>query len=216
MEIAIPSLVYRYKDGLYINLTNRCPTACVFCIKRNWAMNYRGSNLNLAGAEPEPALLFKLIREEWSRAPFKELVFCGYGEPTMRLGALISVAGADKSSLLAPVPASMRVRLNTNGLGDLVNGKTIASKLKGLIDAVHISLNTADPDEWKQMMQPEQKYVAAGFESVLSFIRSAVEVIPETVVTAIEGNCKNPEKFNKLAADLGAKARLRPKLEEKA
>ncbi|MFA6433828.1 MAG: TatD family nuclease-associated radical SAM protein [Elusimicrobiales bacterium] len=214
MENAVPSVVYRYKAGLYVNLTNRCPTACVFCIKNSWKMAYRGSNLDLGGAEPDTHTVLGLIKKEWAAAPFKELVFCGYGEPTMRLGALIAVAGAVKSGSLAPVPADLRVRLNTNGLGGLVNKTNIIPRLKGLIDAVHISLNTSDPAQWLAMMRPRPGYARQAFNSVLEFARGAAGVIPETVVTAIEGSGIDIKKFEVLAEELGARPRLRAKLEE--
>jgi TatD family-associated radical SAM protein len=209
MSIAKPAVVYRHGTGLYVNVTNRCPTACVFCIKHKWKMEYRGSNLNLGGAEPDADTLLELIRAEWTRTPFEELVFCGYGEPTMRLDILLAVAGAVKSGLLSPVPPGLRVRLNTNGLGGLVNGKDITRELKGLVDAVHVSLNTADPGQWLAMMRPAPEYAQKGFESVLDFIRSAAGSIPETVVTAVRNKDVDLEKFSALAGKLGAGHRLR-------
>lgn len=214
MEKAQPSVIYRYKEGLYVNLTNRCPTACVFCIKNNWKMSYRGSNLDLGGAEPDTTTVMALIKKEWAAHPFKELVFCGYGEPTMRLGALIAVAGAVKSGSLAPVPADLRVRLNTNGLGGLVNGRDIVPELKGLIDAAHVSLNTADPAQWLAMMRPRHEYAAKGFESVLDFIRGAAGALPETAATAVRNDAVDLKRFEALAKELGAICRLRSRLEE--
>lgn len=212
MGIAKPSLVYRHLTGLYVNITNRCPTACVFCIKHKWNMKYHGSDLNLHGEEPDADALLKLIRKEWEQAPFNELVFCGYGEPTMRLDLLLAVAGAIRGGL-PPIPAGLRVRLNTNGLGSLVNGKDIVPALKGLVDAVHVSLNTADPDQWQAMMRPGQEYAGKGFEGVLDFIRACARAIPETVATAIRNNSADLTKFAALAKKLGASHRLRDGLE---
>jgi len=214
MGIAKPSAVYRHMKGLYVNLTNRCPTACVFCIKHAWKMEYRGSNLDLGGAEPGETELLSLIKNEWGKAPFDELVFCGYGEPTMRLEVLLAVAGAVKSGSLTPVPPGLRVRLNTNGLGGLVNGKDIVPELKGLIDAVHVSLNTADPEQWLAVMRPRPEYAAKGFESVLDFIRRASKTIPETAATAITNGTTDLRKFETLAKELGAVPRLRGRLDE--
>jgi TatD family-associated radical SAM protein len=209
MGIAKPSLVYRHRTGLYVNLTNRCPTACVFCIKHKWKMKYRGSDLYLEGTEPDADTLLELIRMEWALAPFDELVFCGYGEPTMRLDVLLAVAGAVKRGGLSPVPPGLRVRLNTNGLGALVNGKDIIPELKGLVDAVHVSLNTADPDQWLAMMRPGPEYARKGFESVLDFIRGSARAVPETVATAIRDSAVDLKKFAALAKKLGADHRLR-------
>lgn len=172
-------------------------------------MDYRGSNLNLEGTEPDAGTLLELIRSEWTQAPFYELVFCGYGEPTMRLDVLLAVAGAVKSGKLTPVPAVLRVRLNTNGLGSLVNGKDIVPSLRGLLDAVNISLNTADPAQWRAIMRPGPEYEQDGFESVLDFVRRSVAAIPETVVTAIQDTGVDLEEFAALAETLGAGHRLR-------
>jgi len=214
MNVAKPAAAYRYHTGLYLNITNRCPTACVFCIKNKWKMDYRGSNLDLGGAEPDIETLFALIKAEWTQSPFDELIFCGYGEPTMRLDVLLAAAGAVKSGALAPIPAGLRVRLNTNGLGGLVNGEDIVPKLKDLVDSVHVSLNTADPAQWLTLMRPRPEYAQKGFKCVLDFIRDTALVIPETVATAIRDNGVDLEKFSALAKELGARPRIRARLEE--
>jgi TatD family-associated radical SAM protein len=214
MSVAKPSVVYRHGTGLYVNLTNRCPTACVFCIKNRWKMKYRGSDLDLAGVEPDADELLALTAAEWERAPFDELVFCGYGEPTMRLDALLALAGAVKGGKLSSLPPGLRVRLNTNGLGSLVNGGDIVPELKGLIDAAHVSLNTADPAQWLAMMRPRPEYAVKGFESVLGFIRGAAGVLPETAATAIRNGSVDLKRFETLAEELGAACRLRSRLEE--
>lgn len=213
MEPIKPSIVYRYKDGLYVNLTNRCPTACVFCIKRTWKMDYRGSNLNLAGAEPSPEEVIALAKEQWTAAPFDELVFCGYGEPTMRLDALLATARLVKTGRAAPLPQTLRVRLNTNGLANAVWGRDVVPEMKGLIDCVQISLNTADPAQWLALMRPARRLKGAGFEKVKEFISSAARTLPEVNATAVDGNGIDIEKFRALATALGAKPRLREKLD---
>ena len=212
MKISMPALIYRYKTGLYVNLTNRCPTACVFCIKSKWKMVYHGNDLDLGGAEPDAGAFTGLIRKAWLQKPFEELVFCGYGEPTMRLETLIRTAGSVKTGELDPVPDDLRVRLNTNGLGSLINGYDIVPGLKGLIDSVHVSLNTSDPVQWLALMRPGPEYAQKGFEGALSFVRASARVLPETVATAINGIGADLEKFKALAGELGAKIRIRPGL----
>jgi len=213
MDVAMLTLIYRYKTKLYVNLTNRCPTACVFCIKSKWKMVYRGSDLDLGGAEPDAGAFTGLIKEAWLQEPFDELVFCGYGEPTMRLEALIETARAVKTGGLRPVPDDLRIRLNTNGLGSLINGRDIVPELKGLIDSAHVSLNTTDPVQWLALMRPGPEYARKGFESALAFVREAARVLPETVVTAIDGIGADLEKIKALAGELGAEIRIRPGLD---
>ncbi|HBA61582.1 MAG TPA: radical SAM protein [Elusimicrobia bacterium] len=213
MQAPKPSIVYRYHDGLYVNLTNRCSTACVFCVKNLWKMDYRGNNLNLAGAEASPEEVMRLAKEEWAAAPFKEFVFCGYGEPTMRLDALLACARLIRTGKASPIPASMRVRLNTNGLANAVWGRDTVPEMKGLIDSVHVSLNTSDPAQWAALMRPQEPWAAEGFEKVKEFIRGAARVLPEVRATAVEGNGVDEEKFKALAAELGAAPRFRGRLE---
>lgn len=212
MEQRKPTIVYRYGSGLYVNLTNSCPTACSFCIKNSWKMDYRGSDLNLRGAEPSPADVIPLVKAEWQASPFKELVFCGYGEPTMRLQAMLACARLIRSGRAEPVPTGLRVRLNTNGLANAVWGRNVVPEMKGLIDSVHVSLNTADEAQWLELMRPMDPWKATGFEKVKEFIREASLLLPEAVATAVEGPGVDMEKFRALASSLGAGTRARPLL----
>jgi len=212
MTLPHPSVVYRYRNGLYVNLTNSCPTACVFCVKNSWEMNYHGSSLDLAGQEPSPEEIMELAGREWAGAPFEEFIFCGYGEPTMRLAELLACARLIKTGLAAPLPRTMRVRLNTNGLANAVWGRNVVPEMAGLIDAAHVSLNTADPAQWTALMRPLPALAAAGFEKVKEFIRTSAHTLPETFATAVEGNGVDLEKFKALAAELGATPRIRGRL----
>ncbi len=209
-----PSIVYRYGKGLYANITNRCPTACVFCIKSKWGMDYRGSDLNLSGSEPSPADVIAAARAQWQAAPFEEFVFCGYGEPTMRLEALLACARLIRNGRAEPIPSGIRIRLNTNGLANAVWGRNVVPEMKGLIDSVHVSLNTYDPAQWKALMRPMEPWEAAGFEKVKEFVREAALLLPEVCATAIEDNGVDLEKFKAFAASLGAEPRIRPRLGE--
>lgn len=206
-------MVYRYKNGLYVNLTNRCPTACVFCIKNEWKMSYHGHSLNLSGQEPSAETIMALAAREWAKAPFEEFVFCGYGEPTMRLPELLTCARLIKTGLAAPLPPSLRVRLNTNGLANAVWGRNVVPEMKGLIDSVHVSLNTADPQQWTALMRPLPALAASGFDKVKEFISAAAHTLPETFATAVEDNGVDLAAFQALAAALGATARIRGRLD---
>lgn len=214
MEKTKPAIVYRYGQGAYVNLTNRCPTACAFCIKNRWKMDYRGNNLDLAGAEPSPSAVAAELSREYAAAPFREMVFCGYGEPTMRFEELKEVCRLLRSGAVAGVPRDLRVRLNTNGLANLVTGRDAAAELAGLVDSVHVSLNTADPAAWLEMMRPAPQYAEKGFAGVLAFIRSASAAIKETVATAVDRPGLDKDRFAALAGELGAEPRFRPALEE--
>ncbi|MDD4003743.1 MAG: TatD family nuclease-associated radical SAM protein [Elusimicrobiaceae bacterium] len=198
--------VYRFKDAVYFNITNECPNSCVFCIKRKWDMQFMGHNLAL-GAPPPAEEIISALDAELKRAPAREAVFCGYGESTMRLETLLAVGRAAKA-------LGLKLRLNTVGLGNLVNGRDITSDLAEVLDCISISLNSADPGQWKQLVRPLKKYEAEGFGSVLEFIRLCAAKIPETVVTAVEDPAVDMRLLEATAGQLGAKFRARPALGE--
>lgn len=202
-------VVYRYQDGLYINFTNRCPTACRFCIKFTWKMKYRSYDLRLRGIEPSVPRVLKEIDKAYSERPFKEIVFCGYGESTYRLTDMIKVSDAVKERH----PKISR-RLNTIGLGNLINSRSIAPDLAGHIDAVSVSLNTADPEQWLEIHNPLKEFKEKGFNSVIEFIRESSIAIPDTTATAVEQAGIDTEACRRLVSSLGAKFRLRPLLDD--
>ncbi|MBI4655922.1 MAG: radical SAM protein [Elusimicrobia bacterium] len=228
MKEAAGKTAYRYKDALYLNITNRCPTLCVFCIKNSWKMDFRGYDLNLKNAEPQtPDVLKSIIAEcnaagtgrhcpqsaprAMRAAGFKELVFCGYGEPLMRLPQVIEICKSIRDAKADGVPA-VKIRVNTNGLGNLVWKRDIAPELKNLVDSVHVSLNTADPEQWKKIMKPLKEYEKEGFESAVEFIKSSKKLLRETVITAVEMPDIDLKKVQKFSEELGVKLRLRPLL----
>lgn len=208
-----PVIAYEYSTGLYLNITNRCPTSCVFCIKRKWEMDYRGNDLNLRGKEPSFSEILGEISSKFNSVKHKELVFCGYGEPTMRFDIIKEISGAIREGKLENVPENLRIRINTNGLGSLVNGRDITPEMKGLIDCLNVSMNCADPEGWAELMRPEKTYLDKGFESVKDFIRKASKNVPEVVMTAVEGRGCDVKALEKLAKELGVPLRLRPELE---
>jgi len=212
MTVKKVSVVYRFDKGLYINLTNRCPNACSFCVKREWHMDYYGNNLDFRdGDEPSADEVSRLVSEEWGRKSFGELVFCGYGEPTMRLNEILSVAGDIRSGRTS-VPKDIKIRLNTNGMANAVWNKDTAPLLKGLVDSVNISLNSYDPKQWLALMNPAPQYRVHGFEKVIEFIRSAVKNIPDVQLSVITENGVDIGRFRDFAASLGAKTRVRKML----
>ena len=121
-------ITYPLKSGLYVNLTNRCPCACEFCLRRNSSPGMFGSEPLWLEREPSVEEVVASI-ESRNLADVTEIVFCGYGEPTERLDDLLAVAGHIRRNYPA-----MPVRINTNGLSDLINGERTAKKLKGRFD----------------------------------------------------------------------------------
>ena len=197
-------ITYPVKSGLYVNLTNRCPCACVFCLRQN-APGIFGSDSLWLDREPTVDEVIASI-ESRNLDDFTELVFCGYGEPTERLDDLLAVAKHVKS-----IRPGMHVRVNTNGLSDLIHGEPTAAKLKGLVDTVSISLNTPDPEEYLKMCRP--KFGLESWQAMLDFAKSCREYVPNVVMTIVDEPVTTPEVQEKCKAitdSLGVRLRIRP------
>lgn len=200
-------VAYRYRDGLYLNITNRCPTACRFCIKRDWDWGYRGWNLKLGRQEPTTEEVWREILRAAAGRPPRELVWCGYGECTYRLPVITELS--ERARRRFP---EARLRLNTIGLGNLLCGRDIAPELKGRLDAVHVSLNTARPAQWLSLHVPRPAYRRRGFAEVLRFIHSCVAAGIKTTITAVDQPGVDIAAVRALARKIGAGFRVRPSL----
>lgn len=197
-------ITYPLKSGLYVNLTNRCPCACVFCLRQN-APGVFGTDSLWLDREPTVDEIIASI-ESRNLDDFTELVFCGYGEPTERLDDLLAVARHVKG-----IRPGMLVRVNTNGLSDLIHGEPTAAKLKGLVDTVSISLNTPDPEEYLKMCRP--KFGLESWQAMLDFAKSCKDYVPDVVMTIVGEPVTTPEVQEKCKAitdSLGVRLRIRP------
>lgn len=209
-----PTIVYRFKNGLYINLTNRCPNLCKFCIKTKWHMQFDGHNLDLQGKEPSAADILSALDKELRAAPVAEVVFCGYGEPTMRLDTVLAVGRALKRAQADGIYPSFDVRINTNGLGELINGRNIVPELKEAVDIVYISLNAQNADIWRELVRPAPGY-EDGFEAVQQFIRRCAEAgFKRVAASCVENTEADPRAVAALARSLGAAFNGREYLDE--
>lgn len=197
------TITYQVGEGVYVNITNRCPCACTFCLRNNADGVYGSGPLWL---EREPTLdeiLESLAGWDFSR--FREVVFCGYGEPTERLDVLLEAAAHLKAMESPP-----RVRVNTNGLSDLINGRSTAALFSGKVDCLSISLNTDDPAEYEAVCRP--KFGAAAYPALLEFARDAVRAVPEVVLTVVgEPVCDAAKqaRCREIAEGIGARLRVR-------
>lgn len=198
------NIAYPVKEGLYLNITNRCPCDCVFCLRRNADGVYGSKSLWLE-REPTVEEILAAIGEH-DLKNYRELVFCGYGEPTERLSDVVAVAKKVKET----TPA-LPIRLNTNGLAELINGRCVAAELSGCIDTVSISLNTPDADEYVAICRPS--FGKCSWQAMIDFARACREYIPNVVFTIVGEpitSAENQELCRKIAADAGVKLRIRP------
>jgi TatD DNase family protein len=164
-------IAYEIRDSLYLNITNRCTNACDFCV-RNKTEFVKGHNLKL---DQEPSIE-EILHAIGDPAKYKEIVFCGYGEPTVRFDIVKAVAGRVKER-------GVKVRLVTNGHGDLINKRPIVRELAGLVDRVSVSLNAEDEAKYNRICKPE--FGAGTYKRVISFIKDCVSAGIDTEVTCV-------------------------------
>ena len=172
------SIVYRYGSRYYINMTNRCPCRCVFCIRDSTPTLGDADSLWL---DREPTV--KEVEDALSALDLSatdEIVFCGYGEPTERFEDLKVIARYIKDVL------HKRVRLDTNGLGNLINGRDIVPELVGLVDSVSISLNAKDADEYLEVTR--SNFGIGSYDAVLKFIEECRKVLSGVTVSVVGGS----------------------------
>ncbi len=150
---------YVIGENLYINLTNRCSNRCRFCV-RDLSAEYEGYRLWLKNGEPTVG---QIADEIGDAARYREVVFCGYGEPTYRLNELKEIAEYVHEK-------GGRTRLNTNGHGSVINGRNIAPELVGKLDGVNISLNAPEATAYTALCRPQIKNA---FEAVADFGKAA-------------------------------------------
>ena len=200
------TITYEYEDALYVNLTNRCNSNCEFCLRHGKAQGsiYTEDSLWL---EHEPsrqeAMDSFLSRDVCS---YREIVFCGYGEPTYRLDDILWLVDQLKARFGDKLPP---VRINTNGHANLILGRDVCPELKGRIDTVSISLNAVTPREYVALCHPVQG--EAAYQAMLVFARECKQYVPHVILTIVDKD-KTPEEIQTckdIARDLGVKLRIR-------
>ena len=198
------NFVYEFEGKLYINLTNKCPNDCEFCV-RNIRNGIGEDDLRLT-REPN----FEDIKEDLSLYPLKkygEIVFCGYGEPLCALSVLSQVAPYIKR-------LGLRTRLNTNGLGGLWNKrKDIPMLISKYIDSVSISLNASNRELYQEICR--SIYGEDAFYAMIEFAKGCIENGIDTTLTVVDFIGEDEiESCRILAEQLGAKYRVRETIRE--
>ena len=173
-ENAKPGTIsYVIRDSLYLNLTQRCTANCVFCTRLTRPV-VQGYNLKL-DREPTAQEIWESIDDP---TKYDEVVFCGYGEPTLRLEVIKEVAQKIKA-------AGGMVRLNTNGHGNVINKRNILPELKGLIDSVSVSLNADNSEAYDEVAQPLPSFRGMIYDEIKTFIAEAKKYIPAVQATIV-------------------------------
>ncbi len=195
-SVSKETLVYTIGNNLYINLTDRCTLACEFCPKIQGSMDVHEYNLLLSTRHKVAEYIHKI----GDPAQYEEVVFCGFGEPTLRVKELVEIATYCKKS-------GVRVRVNTDGLGNLVNKRNILPELAECVDALSVSMNAQNEEVYDQHCVPAVK---GSFESMLEFLRLAPNYISDITATAIDGlEGVDIDACEAKAQELGVKFRRR-------
>ena len=191
-----PKTAYKIRNSLYLNITNRCTNHCVFC-ERETDPFVQGHNLRLA-KEPE---IEELWEEIGNPTEYDEIVFCGYGEPTLRLSLILDLAKKIKAH-------DGKVRLNTNGHGNLIHKRDILPDFEGLIDTISISLNAETEMKYNEICHPG--FESNTFEEVKRFIRKSKKYVPNVVATVVDiPNKLDTRECERIAKELGVEFRVR-------
>ena len=196
------TILYKVHNNLYVNLTNKCPCACTFCLRQT---RDHMEDSGVLWLEKEPTV-DEVIADfaNFNMDDYDEVVFCGFGEPTERIDVLLEVAAYVKKTYNKPT------RINTNGLGNLVNGRDITPELKGLIDTVSISLNTPNKERYYELTR--SKFGIGSFEAMIDFAKEAVKYVSHVVMTTVATTITKEEEAEcqRICDNIGVKYRIRP------
>lgn len=195
-------ILYEVHDNLYINMTNKCPCACTFCLRQTRdEMNGSGS----LWLEREPTVdEVKSEFEKFDIDKYKEIVFCGFGEPTERLDDMLEVCKFIKEKYKKPI------RINTNGLSDLIYEKDTAPMFKGLADTISISLNTPNKERYLELTR--SKFGIKSFDAMLRFAENVKHYVPEVVLSTVSTTLTEEEEKEcaEICRKIGVTYRIRP------
>lgn len=192
-------IIYTYKNQVYANITNKCDCACTFCVR-----TYHdgiGESENLWHKKNPTVEEVKAAIDAFDFTGYEEFVFCGYGEPTCEIDMLIEVAKYVKEK------TGLRIRVNTNGLGNLYNKRDIVPDLAQVVDSISISLNAPDAESYNKVTRPQFENA---YEALLDFAESCNKVIPKTQLSIVD--VLSPEDIKKcqeIADSRGIHLRIR-------
>lgn len=201
----IGDVFYDYSGGLYVNMTNKCPCRCAFCI-RDMVDSLGDADSLWLKREPSKEELMKMLKQQ-NLAAYDEIVFCGYGEPTERLDCLLAVCDYVKNDPL--LKGRLKTRLNTNGLSDFINDRPTAREFSGRLDAISISLNAPTAEKYNELCRP--KFGIQSFDEILRFTQEVKQYVPDVTMSVVSGSISSQdvEECRKTAAKLGVKFRVR-------
>ena len=197
-------LLYFLDDKPYINMTNACTNACVFCL-RNQKDDVQGAKLWLDKDNITAKAVIEQIEENKEKVSKNdEIVFCGYGEPLIKINEVLEVSKYLKENF-----PNIKIRINTNGHANAIHKRNVAPELALYVDSISVSLNTENEENYNKLSNPK---IDNAYEEVKRFIRACVEEKIKTTATVVSNIPNYPldvERCEVVAKSLGAKFRAR-------
>lgn len=198
------NLLYFLDGKPYINITNACTNACVFCL-RNQKEDVQGANLWL---DKDNTTALDVIEQIEAKKDIisksDEIVFCGYGEPLIKINEVVEVSKYLKENF-----PNIKIRINTNGHASAIHKRNVAIELAPYVDYISISLNAQNEETYNKVSNPK---IENAYEEVKRFIRACVEEKIKTTATVVSNVPNYPidvERCEVVAKSLGAKFRAR-------
>lgn len=199
--MAKAAITYEHGDNLYVNMTNKCPCRCVFCLRDDGGSIY-SDNLWYDGKEPSKEEILESINSHGDLHRYHQIVFCGFGEPACRWDEMMWLC--DEIKKMGP----FSIRINTNGLGDLINKRQTALDLDNRVDAVSVSLNASTPEKYDEICR--SAYGLDALPAILEFTTLAVLHVPHVFMTVVSTMGEEEiEACRKICNKVGAELRVR-------
>ena len=199
------TITYVFENKLYVNMTNRCPNHCEFCLRNNTDSVGDSGNLWLEKEPDKEEILADILKRDLSSFP--QIVFCGYGEPTCRLDDMLWICKNIKDR------SDIEIRVNTNGLSSLINNRDTAKEFSSLVDVLSISLNAPTPQKYDDLCHSD--FGLNAYDCVINFAKEVKNYVPKVYLSIVNYKIDEDEidKCKEICSDIGVSFRLREYIE---
>jgi len=185
------TILYEVGKNLYVNVTNRCPCACTFCIRNNGDGAYGSDSLWL-DREPSLEEIISAFKQR-NLSKYNEVVFCGYGEPLERVDVVVEACKYLREN------SNCKIRINTNGLANLIHNRNIVPELKGCFDIISVSLNAGCEESYLKVTRP--KFKEGSYHAMLEFAKECKNIAPKVIFSVVDVISKEEIELSQNVAD---------------